>query len=286
MIKSRNNQVLTTLRNFALRRPRKDDQSVVIGAGSESVAWSEFLDHDYTEGDQRLQGRCPICGTDSTYVVHGNWFRDQMVCPNCDGHSIPRERAIARAVEMYYPKWPSLEIHEAAPAARGASAWLRKRCKSYTSSKFDPSRPLGETVEGIQNQNLEQLTLATESVDLLIHLDVMEHVNHPDLVMREAARVLRAGGACIFTTPTYKALQTSQRRATYHDDGSIEHVHPAEYHGSEDEGRAVLVTWDYGYDFPELILRWSGLRTDVIRTCDPRAGIIGEHTEVYICRKM
>ena len=284
---------------IALRRmggpPMTADQHVVeqgagldvVGPGADHAApdWDAFLDHDYeADGPQQVAGECPICG-DTTFVVRGAWFRDLWECPTCPGSSIPRERALARVIETYVPRWRELTIHEAAPAARGSSAWLRSGASGYSCSQYDPSKPLGLVEAGIANENLETLTLESESVDLLVHSDVMEHVNRPDLVMKEAARVLRPGGTCVFTTPTFPDLVRTYRRAIYHDDGTVEHLHPAEYHGSEDAGRVVLVTFHYGHDLPELILRWSGLTTDVIRSVDPRAGIMGLHAEVYICRK-
>ncbi|WP_460936112.1 class I SAM-dependent methyltransferase [Phycicoccus ginsengisoli] len=246
--------------------------------------WSSFLDHDYSTGEQTLDGVCPICDAPTAYLAHGPWLRDLLVCPTCAGSSVPRERAIARVIEWLYPHWRSLTIHEAAPAARGSSAWLASGASALTTSKYDPDLPLGVRQGDWSNENLEALTLPDSSVDLLVHTDVLEHVNRPDLVMREAARVLRPGGACIFTTPTFGHLATTTRRAIYHPDGTVEHLLPPEYHGSEDPGRAVLVTFHFGHDLPELILRWSGMSTDVIRTTDPRSGVLGQHTEVYVCR--
>jgi SAM-dependent methyltransferase len=251
-----------------------------------SQYWIDFLDPDFSKGDRYLPGYCPICDAETAYVVHGAWFRDLMICPNCDGYSIPRERAVAKVLEWVVPNWRELQIHEAAPAERGASAWMHKNAPLYSCSKYDSNGLLGDVVNGFRNENLEALTFPDESIDLLVSLDVMEHVNRVDLVMREAYRVLRPGGTMVFTTPTYKDLIATNRRALYHVDGTVEMFAPVEFHGSEDEGRAALVTYHFGYDLPELILRWSGLRTDVIRSVDPEAGIMGEHTEVYVCRKM
>ena len=59
-------------------------------------------------------------------------------------------------------------------------------------------------MQGFRNEDLEALTFPDASFDLTVTLDVMEHVNQPDVVLREVARTLRPGGAYLFTVPTYK----------------------------------------------------------------------------------
>jgi len=49
--------------------------------------------------------------------------------------------------------------------------------------------------------NLEQLPLASNSVDIVISRSVFEHLEHPDRVLAEIQRVLRPGGRLVLTTP-------------------------------------------------------------------------------------
>lgn len=49
--------------------------------------------------------------------------------------------------------------------------------------------------------DLERLPLSAESVDLVMSRSVFEHLAHPLAVLREFKRVLRPGGALVFTTP-------------------------------------------------------------------------------------
>lgn len=53
------------------------------------------------------------------------------------------------------------------------------------------------------------LPFASESIDLVLLIDVFEHLSRPGDVAREAMRVLRPGGRCIITTPARLPLLLS-----------------------------------------------------------------------------
>lgn len=52
----------------------------------------------------------------------------------------------------------------------------------------------------------EALPLASGSVDAVVSLDVIEHVNSADRYLAETCRVVRAGGRAVFTTPNRFSL--------------------------------------------------------------------------------
>ena len=88
----------------------------------------------------------------------------------------------------------------------------------------------GTQVGDVTCQDLECLTFEDESFDLFITQDVLEHVLRPDLAVNEIARVLRRGGAHVFTVPVYRG-RTTLIRAIPSASG-IEHLEPSEYHGN------------------------------------------------------
>ena len=47
----------------------------------------------------------------------------------------------------------------------------------------------------------------------------------------------------LFTVPTYKGKITSERRALYRDDGSVDFLAEAEYHGNPISDAGSLVTF-------------------------------------------
>lgn len=228
-------------------------------------------------------GYCPICEADVEFTAQHDWYRDHLLCSRCG--SIPRERALALVLGRRFPNWRNLAIHESSPHPRGASLKLKRECKSYVASHYFPGKPLGMVVDGFRNEDLEVQTFLDESFDLVVTLDVMEHVNQPGDVLREVERTLKPGGAYIFTSPTYKDRVTSERRALYNTDGSILHHAAPEYHGNPINDAGSLVTFHYGYDFAERVFDWSGLDVEVVRFHDHSHGLIGEFTEVYVATK-
>lgn len=227
------------------------------------------------------QGHCPICEAPARFVAHEAWFRDALRCTGCG--SIPRERALALVLARRFPGWRALAIHESSPADRGISAKLARECAGYLGTQFFPGAAPGAMVRGFRNENLEALSFPDASFDLTITLDVMEHVNQPDTVLREVRRTLKPGGAYLFTVPTYKERVSSERRAHYREDGSVEHMAEPEYHGNPVSDAGALVTFHYGYDFAQLIHAWAGFESvEVTRFHDHRHGVIGEFTEVYL----
>lgn len=238
-----------------------------------------------TEVQYNHKGFCPICENYVTFYATSDWYRDALFCPKCPGQSIPRERALMLVLRRDYPHWRFSSIHESSPIARGASVILSQQCRNYIATQFYEFAQPGAIVNNFRNENLEKQTFSDRSFDLVLSLDVMEHVNHPKLVFQEVARTLRSGGAYIFTAPTYKAKPVTERRARYMENGEIEHHAPPEYHGNPVSDAGSLVTFHYGYDLPELIFEWSGLDVKVERFWDPYHGIIGDFTEVYLCHK-
>ncbi len=229
-------------------------------------------------------GYCPICCTNTIFESTETWFRDHLICKTCVNGSIPRERATMLQIDRLFPKWRTFEIHESSPIPRGASLKFQEECPGYTSSQYFVDSQPGTMSHGFRNENLESTTFKDGLFDLIITQDVLEHVNHPDRVFRECARILKKGGAHIFTVPTKPDMIGIFRRAEFFGD-RIEYHAAAEYHGNPIDPRGSLVTFDYGYDLPKFIREWSNLDVEVSRFQDSYHGLLGEFMEVYVAWK-
>lgn len=231
------------------------------------------------------QGYCPICMKQVKFRAHDKWYRGSLFCQSCKNGSVPRERAMMVALERYAPNWRKLKVHESSPAERGFSPAVKSACPGYIATQFFPGIPGGTIHGGVQCENIEDQTFADCAFDVVLTQDVMEHVFKPDLAYKEIARTLKPGGLHIHTTPIYKGLVKSERRAELRD-GEIVHLAEPEYHGNPvGDGRA-LVTFHYGYDLPTLIASWAPFAVEVLRIHDPSQGIVAEFLEVIICRKL
>ena len=180
----------------------------------------------------RHDGFCPICEQPVQFAAKHAWYRDHLICPMCQ--SVVRERALALVLREIRPNWRTLAIHESSPENRGISIKLKNEGRRYIASHFFPDAPRGATVRGFRNEDLERQTFPDGSLDIVISLDVMEHVFRPDRVYAEIFRTLKPGGVYLHTFPIYKAIvEPFRQRAALDPDGTVRHfIEPAEYHGN------------------------------------------------------
>jgi SAM-dependent methyltransferase len=222
------------------------------------------------------RGHCLVCDHATLFVETGSARHCR--CVRC--HSLPRYRAVIYVLETTFPDWRNLAMHECG-AFGPATGKFRQEATRFSSSRYMfPKVPLGEMVGNVSCQDIERLTFADESFDLLITQDVLEHVLRPDRAVAEIARVLRPGGAHVFTMPIFHGRQTLVRVAP--SDSGIEYLLPPEYHGSS------LVIREWGDDFIEFVGEQSGLSTEVVPLHDRHLGLdenLGHPPEVFISRK-
>lgn len=224
-------------------------------------------------------GYCSCCRRQVIFELRGPWARDEYVCTSCG--SIPRQRHLNHILERYFPGWEGLALHESSPSNDYVAKW----CRCYSSSQLLTGVACGELLGGVRCENLEALTFAAESFDLFITQDVLEHVLEPDQAVREVVRVLKPGGAHVFTAPKNKNLRVSRPRTQLRDGVVVNLVEP-EFHGNPVADGRSLVTWDYGDDFESLLWSWCGYPTTTYVTRDRSLGIDAEYIEVFVTRKI
>jgi len=230
--------------------------------------------------EKRLNaGWCACCREQSRFEETGPWLRDQYLCVQCG--SIPRFRAINLTLDKYFPGWEQLAIHESSPA----TDFIRRHCVNYSSSFFFEGVPRGSAHAGSRCEDLEHLTFDDETFDLFVTQDVFEHVFRPDLAIREIMRVVKHGGAHVFTAPKHKGQRATVQRAQLRE-GTIVHLLEPQYHGNPIGDGRSLVTWDYGDDFEAYLWSWCGYPTTTYVVRDRGLGLDGEYLEVFVTRKV
>jgi|GEM_PF-726015 len=219
-------------------------------------------------------GYCPCCRQQVVFEVRGSWLRDQYRCPRCE--SIPRQRALLLALDRFVPGWERLALHE----VEACHESIRRRSLAYTHSVLR----VGDSPSGPLAQDLEALTLADASVDLVVLQDVLALVYRPDAALCEIVRVLRPGGVLAFTLARDLGLPTSRRRVRRGPDGVLEYLVAPVRYGAPDNDK-YLLKWDFGLDFEALAGAWSGCPVSSVLVRDPHFGLDGEYLEVFILRK-
>ena len=202
-------------------------------------------------------GRCLVCGKHSFFFTKDaqerGHVRESLFCVRCK--SVSRKRHVVKVIlDLFAPAARSLA------EARGALEQLsifsavtndafhkvigagnpRFVCSEY----FENVRP-GEQYQGVTCQDLEQLTFADATFDVVITEDVLEHVRRPGQAFREIRRVLKAGGLHIFTVPFHFDRKTATRVKPSRN-GDV-HCLPPEYHGDTLREK-ILVYTDFGYE--------------------------------------
>ena len=155
-------------------------------------------------------------------------------------------------------------------------------------SEYFDDVPIGAVgPNGVRCEDISRLTYGSDSFDIVISQDVMEHVSDPLLGFAEIGRVLRPGGSHLFTTPRNVTLANSIPRARLGPNG-VEHLLPAEYHGDPIRKRGALVFTDFGADLATLLQR---LRDAFHRTLAAASNLCvsGGHcvrgSEVWLARR-
>ena len=109
--------------------------------------------------------------------------------------------------------------------------------------------PLGAVNDrGVRNEDLTRLTFADGSFDHLLCFEVFEHVPDFAAAFAECGRVLRPGGRMLFSAPFAADRQRHLIRAAVREDGSVEHLLPAEYHGDPLSDAGCLCFQHFGWD--------------------------------------
>jgi SAM-dependent methyltransferase len=189
-----------------------------------------------------------------------------------------------RVIAERFPNYRELEIHESSPGQRGTSLKLLRECPNYSSSHYFEHVVPGQVDEqtGYRCESLEALTFEDNAFDLFVTQDVMEHIFNPDLAFKEICRVLKPGGAHIFTVPIINKHNESEVWASLDNQNEIVLHHPAEYHGNPVDEKGSLVTMHWGYDIVSHIYNASGMSSIIIVIDDISQGIKAELIEIVV----
>jgi SAM-dependent methyltransferase len=215
-----------------------------------------------TDEEFLLNGYCKVCGQASQFLVdklYGsqtmgktwlpNW-RERLVCCGCQLNN--RQRAMLDVVITAAQQRQSTQASVAIYAMEQITP-LFQHLSQYSAEVYG-SEYLGETLEGgtivdgVRHENVEALSFADQSFDIITSNDVLEHVNLPERALQEMYRVLKPNGEVFISLPFHLLEHDSVRRASLID-GVLHHYLPSIYHGNPLSADASLVFHDFGWDF-------------------------------------
>lgn len=225
-------------------------------------------------------GYCPICESPSHFYTGSEWLRDYYICVNC--RSNPRQRALMVVLKLLHPNYKEMSIHETSPDGANSKK-LAEDCPGYSSSQYLSNVEFGQTVDGVRCESVESLTFDDESFDLFISQDVFEHVMNPITGFVEVMRILKPGGAHIFTVPRMPNHKTVTRARLVN--GEIEYLLEKEYHQNPVDPEGSLVVTSWGNDMRDILMRECNLELSTYTITDRTFGLDGAFLDVFVIRK-
>lgn len=205
---------------------------------------------------------CRVCGSSALFVRGKRAIRETYACPSC--RATLRYRVQASAILGLFPEIaaPSLKALAQAPGFAGLTIFepgiagpfrsLLQGLPSYMKSFYWSDLASGEMRDGVMSQDLMALTLADASVDLVITSDIFEHIRHPDRAFQEVSRILKPGGAHVFTIPmAVPHPPKTLPRVNVFGPADL-HLLPEVYHGDGVGGRSLVYN-DFGLDLLDVL---------------------------------
>lgn len=242
-----------------------------------------------------MNGICNICCNPQSFDLNNNWPRDLTRCNNCC--SSVRERAVKYILDKLYPDLLLPKIHESSPA--GSLHKLLSSFPNYSYSFFFNNVENGQyNSENLLCANLECLPFEDNSFDLLLTMDVFEHIFNPLIALKEIYRVLKPGGYYIMTVPIENFNNPTEKTCLINENNVVTHIPTGisqskniklEYHGNPIDASGSLVTYYYGYDLIDMINNETEFSCDVFfkNSQDDinELGILGVFKDVFVCKK-
>ena len=105
------------------------------------------------------------------------------------------------------------------------------KAPNVTTTFYSRDYNFGEVLKGFSNQDMSSLTFESNSFDLVLHSEVLEHVVDFRQAHLEAIRVLKPGGVLIFTVPVQLNNEKTFSRFKLNDFGELIFHPPKIWHG-------------------------------------------------------
>lgn len=187
-------------------------------------------------------GACPFCGP--SVFVRLDAEETAVRCLRCSASAV--HVAIGHALREDIADVGACDACEL--STRGALAhYLSVKARSVALSEYVEGAPSGSFQGGVRCEDVQALSYADASFDLVTHTEVLEHVADDARAFAELLRILRPGGRMLFSVPLHEDESTLERARLR--DGAIEHLLEPSWHGDPFRaGARVLAFRDYGHD--------------------------------------
>lgn len=235
-----------------------------------------------------LDGTCPVCGDAVRFGAFGDNPREAGRCGGCGATNRQRQIGFVLRKTLGLRSTgalaPPTGVRIVNTEANGPIHAALASHPAYVASEYwGPEHAGGSTVNGIRHEDLQALSFANASVDMMLSSDVLEHVPDAYAAHREICRVLRPGGWHIFTVPFQETSEDDVRAVAR--GGRPVLLAPALYHEDPIRPQDGTLVWRiFGYEMLTR-LRSMGFVVRVYRLFVPGCGIVGPGAIVFAARR-
>ena len=178
-----------------------------------------------------------------------NW-REHLRCPRCRLNN--RMRASIHLLMGTIAATSESRIY-ATEQSTPLYDYLHKRFPVFQGSEFlQDAASIGESKSTkLRHEDLTQLSFPSDSFDVILSFDVLEHIPDYRAAFTECARTLKTAGKMLFSVPFDADSAHNQIRARLRKDGTIEYLLPPEYHGDPRNPEGCLCFQHFGWEMLE-----------------------------------
>lgn len=211
-----------------------------------------------------------------------NW-RERLVCP-CGLNS--RVRAALHVLRQHCRPAPADQFY-LTEQVTPLYGWMSSRYPNVIGSEYLGNQvPFGaKRQDGVRNESLTRLTFDDNAFDYILSFDVLEHIPEYEQALRELARVLKPGGICLFSVPFVATNAETLVRAVVNQQGTIEHLHPPEYHGDPLADDGCLCYYHFGWDMLDTCRRSGFTTASVVSLWSRDFGYLGPEQLIFLAQK-
>jgi SAM-dependent methyltransferase len=200
--------------------------------------------------------RCRCCERVTVFIAQRDGSAESRSCLFCSANE--RYELLATEIRSRYGdelrQMAVLELDPHSPLRT-----LLSHARTYTRSFYEEGCN-GAERNGAVCEDITALSFQSDSLDLIVSSEVLEHVPQLERALMETARVLRMGGAHLFTVPP---RSNTKKRAEVAD-GKVINIEPADYHLDPLLPQGILAFWDIGPDL-SAIIPCPGLDIRIVR---------------------
>jgi SAM-dependent methyltransferase len=265
--------------------------SSTYDAALKQMGWPTQYEHLVTEQRPVHGVTCPVCGGQHLSIEWSNSdLREGGKCSECDSFNRIRQLAaviLPEASRIYGRPLQSLKEMAAtnlrifsAQSCSGPLHEVLKKAPGYMCSEYISADTLpGSTSRGYRHEDLQRTTFASNTFHIIVSTEVFSLVANPYQALHEMRRILKPGGALVFTVPFAAGDYHDEVRASVQN-GKMVHHKPPLYPADPLHPDGMLMFTIFGREMADKLCM-LGFDTTVHHLHIGPYGILGDNAWVF-----